>query len=137
MALRWWDVALAAGIAAFAIGEGVLALTTAEQTRVIVGVEAVAAVLLTVRRVCPLVALTGALGLLGAVELVLGHYQSWASVLIALVVVYSAAAYATNLPYTLAVSAACAATLALGEPAGSAGAERALVGEGFLASNRS
>jgi signal transduction histidine kinase len=118
--IRWWDIVLAAGTAAFSVVDTALDATLGGRTVTLAGVETAAAALLTARRVHPLVALSGALGLLGTAELVLGHYQTWASVLIALVAVYSAAAYATNLPYTLAVVAAFAVTLGVGEPAGQA-----------------
>lgn len=121
--VRWWDIALAAVIAAFSVIDTVLDQTVGDRAVALAGVEIAAAALLALRRARPLIALSGALGLLGAAELVLGHYQSWASVLIALVAVYSAAAYATNLPYVLAVAAALAVTLAVGEPAGRAAAD--------------
>jgi signal transduction histidine kinase len=119
----WSHIALAAGLAAFSTVDTLLDRSIADRAVALAGVEVAAAALLALRRVRPLVALSGALGLLGAAELVLGHYQSWASVLIALVAVYSAAAYATNLPYVLAVAAAFAVTLAIGEPAGRAAAD--------------
>jgi signal transduction histidine kinase len=118
--VRWWDVALAAGIAAFSIIDTMLDEALRDRVVPVAGVEVVAAALLSLRRVLPLIALTGALGFLGAAELFLGHYQSWASVLIGLVAVYSAAAYASNLPYTVAVVIAFAVTLGAGQPAGQA-----------------
>jgi hypothetical protein len=102
--VRWWDVALAAAIAAFSVIDTVLDSTVARPVA-LASVETAAALLLAVRRVYPLIVLSGALALLGVAELVLGHYQTWAAVLIGMVAAYSAAAYASNLPYILAVVA--------------------------------
>jgi signal transduction histidine kinase len=117
--MRWWDVALAAAIAAFSVIDTVLDSTVARPVA-LASVETAAALLLAVRRVHPLIVLSGALGLVGVAELLLGHYQTWAAVLIGLVAAYSAAAYASNLPYILAVVAGFAVTLGVGQPAGQA-----------------
>ncbi|WP_078655774.1 sensor histidine kinase [Streptomyces fulvoviolaceus] len=75
------------------------------------------AAFLAVRRVCPLISFTGALGALAAVYVALGHYETGSSVLVALVAAYSAGAYGGNLPFALALLAGFAATTGLGQPA--------------------
>lgn len=116
----WWDVALAAGVAVFSIIDTVLDSTLGDVAVRLAAAEVAASALLGVRRLRPLVAVTGALGILGAAQILLGHYQSWASLVIALVAVYSAAAHAGNLPYTIAIACAFVVTLGAGEPTGQA-----------------
>jgi len=75
------------------------------------------AAFLAVRRGCPLVSFTGVLGPLAVAYVVLGHYETGSSLLVALVAAYSAGAYGRNLPFALALLAGFAATTGLGQPA--------------------
>lgn len=81
---------------------------------------AVSAAFLALRRLRPLIGLTGALGGLAAIYVALGHYEAGASVLIALVATYSAGAYGRNLAFAVAVVFAFGVTTGLREAASEA-----------------
>jgi signal transduction histidine kinase len=122
---RSWlaDLAVAGGVGLFAVGDAVFSADWPAPTAWSAVVAAAASAFLLVRRVRPLVALTGALGVLAVSELALGHYQAWGAVLIALIATYGAAAYGRNVPFTVTVLVAFAAVMGLGEPAGRAAAD--------------
>jgi signal transduction histidine kinase len=122
---RSWlaDLAVAGGVGLFAVGDAVFSADWPAPTAWSAVVAAAASAFLLVRRVRPLVALTGALGVLAVSELALGHYQAWGAVLIALMATYGAAAYGRNVPFTVTVLVAFAAVMGLGEPAGRAAAD--------------
>ena len=120
---RLADLAVAAGVGLFAVGDVVLSPDWPTPTARSAVVAAVASAFLLAWRVRPQVALTGALGVLAVSELALGRYQAWGGVLIALVATYGAAAYGRNVPFTGAVVVAFATVMGLGEPAGQAAAD--------------
>ena len=120
---RWADVAVAGGVGLFAVGDAVLSGDWPAPAARSAVIAAAASAFLLARRVRPLVALAGALGVLAVSELALGHYQAWGAVLIGLAATYGAAAYGGNVPFTGAVLVAFATVMGLGEPAGRAAAD--------------
>jgi signal transduction histidine kinase len=117
------DLAVAAGVGLFAVGDAVFSTDWPPPTAWSAVFAAAASAFLLAWRVRPQKALTGALGVLAVSELALGHYQAWGSVLIALMATYGAAAYGRNVPFTVAVLVAFAAVMGLGEPEGRAAAD--------------
>ena len=97
------DVAIAASLAALGISDGLSSgdfARTGPETAALMGL---AGGVLVLRRVLPLTSFTVSLAAMALVALRFGTYQSGTSVLIAMVAVYSAASYGTNLPYVIAV----------------------------------
>lgn len=99
-------LALAAAAAANAAGD----FPDAPLAGVAMAVAGLAQVL---RRVRPVTAFTVSFGLMMAVALVFGHYESGGSVLIGIVATYSVMVYGSNLPYVVATLIAFAAVLNL------------------------
>ena len=97
------DVAIAAGLGALGVWDGLHSSDFKQNGVITAALMGIAGVVLVLRRRLPLTCLTVSMGAMSLVALLYGTYQSGTSVLIAIVAVFSAASYARNLPYVIAV----------------------------------
>ncbi|MFC6237243.1 sensor histidine kinase [Longivirga aurantiaca] len=110
------DVVIALGLGALGASDGLHSGDFPYNGAATAALMGLAGAVLVLRRVLPLTSFTISLGAMTLIALLYGTYQSGASVLIAVVAVFSAASYGANLPYVIAVCFGFDAALSVSAP---------------------